>query len=213
MYANLRPLSKDLGKPLSFKASINKRAHPWYRYAHFQSKIHTSYSDWLNRRSPYRYPHSSALEFNPYQHLSWIETVEVPIKVRMIHLRTSAPSVGNSSSCFFFSTNLFHKHVHPLSTGIHNGSWSKEWNAATLTRARGRSASESTSNVRNRRSATVRSLEPQPRNVLASKVERVPQGPIPYEEIVSMMQEQAKHIRKLERNLQEVRGAANKWGH
>ena len=107
MYANLRPLSKDLGKPLSFKASINKRAHPWYRYAHFQSKIHTSYSDWLNRRSPYRYPHSSALEFNPYQHLSWIETVEVPIKVRMIHLRTSAPSVGNSSSCFFFFLQIF----------------------------------------------------------------------------------------------------------
>ena len=52
----------------------------------------------------------------------------------------------------------------------------------------GRIASESASDVGNQNNATTRhSLEPPPRNVIASKVERVLEDPIPYEEIVSAM--------------------------
>ena len=59
----------------------------------------------------------------------------------------------------------------------------------------------------------VQGMKPLPRNVLVSKVERVPQDPIPYEEIVSMMQEQAERIQKLERNLLAVKGVVDKRGH
>ena len=55
----------------------------------------------------------------------------------------------------------------------------------------GQTASESTSNTGNWQNATAQSLEPLLRNILASRVEQVPQGPIPYEEIVSIMLEQA----------------------
>ena len=77
----------------------------------------------------------------------------------------------------------------------------------------GQIASESASDTGNWQNATARSLEPLSRNILTSKVEQVPQGPIPYKEIVSMMQEQAERIQKLERNLQEVRGVTNEQSH
>ena len=73
----------------------------------------------------------------------------------------------------------------------------------------GLTASESVSNAGDRRYANPHSVEP-PRNALASKVERGPQDPILYEEIVSMMREQAKRIRELEQNLEELRGAGER---
>ena len=65
------------------------------------------------------------------------------------------------------------------------------------------------SDARNRHYAITPSLEP-PRNPLASKVERAPQDLIPYEDIISMMKEQAKRIQELKQNLEHIKGD-RKW--
>ena len=56
-HVNPRPLPKNLGKPLSSRASINKGAHIWNMYAFYTHTIDISYSDWLDCRSPCRYHH------------------------------------------------------------------------------------------------------------------------------------------------------------
>ena len=65
---------------------------------------------------------------------------------------------------------------------------------------------ESTSEVGNRQNVIARSLEPLLKNTLASKVEKAPRDPILYEEIVSIMTDQAERIQELERNLQHMIG-------
>ena len=61
IYANSRPLPKNLGKSLSPRAYRNKRAHLWNMYIFFIHNIDTSYFDWLNCQNPCRYPHQTSL--------------------------------------------------------------------------------------------------------------------------------------------------------
>ena len=66
--------------------------------------------------------------------------------------------------------------------------------------------SKPASETGNCRYANPPSVEP-PKNPLASRIERAPRDQIPYEDIVSMMKELAEHIRELEQNIEEIRGA------
>ena len=66
----------------------------------------------------------------------------------------------------------------------------------------GRIASELAFNAKNRQNAIAHhSLEPPPRNITAPKIEQVLGDPVPYEEIVFVMQDQASRIRELEQYL------------
>ena len=77
----------------------------------------------------------------------------------------------------------------------------------------GQAASESTSDTGNRQNATGCSLELPPRNALASKVEQVPRDPNSYEEIVSIVRDQAECIQELEWNLHRMGGAVDEQGY
>lgn len=74
----------------------------------------------------------------------------------------------------------------------------------------GRTASESTSDAGDQcdqqNVAAHRSLVPPPVNILASKIKQALENPIPYEEILSLMRNQAAHIQELERSLECLRG-------
>ena len=69
----------------------------------------------------------------------------------------------------------------------------------------GWTASEFASDASNQQNVTNHSLEPPLRNIIVSKVERVQENLIPYEEIILVMKDQVACIRELEWNLCNIR--------
>ena len=137
MYANPRLLPKNLGNPLLLKVSINKKAHPWDRYAYFT--LNSYLLLWLTWLLEFLQVTSSIL--------SWDSTLP-PIIVMCNDLKSP-----NLSSESFFSRNrcctsehwrrlwellscciLINNYVYSPLTRSCGGPQPGEWNTTTTTR-------------------------------------------------------------------------------
>ena len=112
-----------------------------------------------------------------------------------------APFVGNSIAVHKLST----MHSHQQRPSVVGHGHLSDRQPPPYEQVDGRTMSEFASDTGTRCYANPPLMEP-PRNPLASTIERAPRDQIPYEDIVSMMKEQAERIRELEHNIEEMRG-------
>lgn len=85
------------------------------------------------------------------------------------------------SHCFFFTSSFTTMSAHHRQDVMATHGPVNEMQPPLQEWVDGQTASELASDARNWQNATTRSLEPPLRNAIASKVERIPRDPIPYE--------------------------------